>query len=352
MKIDIIGSQLIDHADSAFPTLIKLDNGNLICGFCRGNGPEIAGGSHWARSTDNGDTWQYEGVILPRTEERDGRHAVNTLRLSRCADGRAIAYGQRNYITDSTKFGTVKNEAVYCVSDPLVKTWSGPRVLPLPYKCPVEISNPILVLHDGRRLAPFTLLPDQDHLGEKVMVLESSDEGGTWDREYTVLADPERKKGFFEKKIIETAPGHLLAFAWAVELGTYRDYNNHFAISADGGRSWTPPRETGLTGQTLTPLWLGDRKFLLIYNFRRQPQGIRVALADIDGKDCRIEEDDYLWTPGQRTGSTREGIDSFDDFAFGLPSAMRLDDRTFLAVFWCKEDGVFGIRTIKFQLTR
>jgi hypothetical protein len=39
----------------------------------------------------------------------------------------------------------------------------------------------------------------------------------------------------------------------------------------------------------------------------------------------------------------------FDDFAFGLPSVVRLDNENFLSVFWSRENGVFGIKAIKFQ---
>ena len=37
-------------------------------------------------------------------------------------------------------------------------------------------------------------------------------------------------------------------------------------------------------------------------------------------------------------------------FAFGLPSAIKIDKGTFLAVHWCKEDGIFGIRSARLQI--
>lgn len=349
MKFNVINSSIIDRMDSAFPTLVKLDNGDLICGFCRGGGPEVTGGSHWSRSRNNGASWQYEGVILPPVK-KNGRRIVNSLRLSRKTNGEVIAYGQRNYISDSTKFGTLKNDAVFCISDPSVTTWSKAFPVPSNYNCPVEISNPMIMLSNGRWLSPSGLLTDKDHLGEKVIVRESCDEGRVWGKEYTVFADKMGKKGFFEPKIIETIPGRLIAFAWTVELGTYKDLDNHFAISNDSGRTWSEPRPTPISGQTLTPLWLGDNQFLLVYNYRKSPQGIKLAFAEISAQECRILKDEYLWRPKTNKNSAKSGINSFDDFAFGLPSATRLDDETFLVVFWCKENGIFGIRQIKFRI--
>lgn len=351
--INIIADGFIHHQDSAFPSLVKLNNGDLICGFNVGGGPEATGGSDWARSTDNGDSWHYEGVILPRSE---APIRTNTLRLSRTADGRVIAYGQRNYLQgDKAVFGTMENDSVFCIADAECRTWSQPRVIPLQAKVPVEVSNPMVVLADGRWLAPAALLPNPEQLGEKVIVRESSNEGKNWGNEYTVFVDPEGKKGFFEQKIIETMPGKLLAFAWTVELGTYKDFTNHYALSTDGGRSWSNPQATQINGQTLTQFWLGDDDYLLIYNYRQTPQGIKIALAKLNASGCQVINEAFLWQPEKHkppvdASPNSNGIDSFDEFKFGLPSLTKLSDNSFIAIFWCYDAGNYGIKWIKFNI--
>jgi hypothetical protein len=349
MKIDITGNGIIDNMDSAFPTVVKLKNNDLICGFSRGGGPEVTGGTHWARSKDNGDSWQYEGAILS-PQPRGDKLAVNSLRLSYLNNDKLIAYGQQNFITNSTKFGTIENESIFCVSDSKVKKWSPPHIVPSNYACPSEVSNPMLVMRDGRWLAPSTLLPGKNCLGEKVVLIESCNEGKTWGNNYTVFEDKAGEKGFFEKKIIETKPGFMIAFAWTVELGSYKDLNNHFTISNDGGRSWCKPIETEIDGQTLTPFWLGENNFLVIYNYRKHPQGIKLAWVNIVNNKCKILDSEYLWQPIKYKESNKEGIDSFDDFAFGLPSLNILEDNTFLAVFWGKDNENFSIKWIKFKI--
>ncbi|MFA6714050.1 MAG: sialidase family protein [Victivallales bacterium] len=349
--VKVIETNCISQDNSAFPTIVKLENGDLICGFNVGGGPEITGGSDWARSTDKGGVWKREGCILPST----GNPAtVNSMRLSRTADGRILAYGQRNYSDgENTKFGTLKNEAVFCVADPACRQWSKAVVVPHRSSCPLEVSNPIVVLTDGRWLAPAALLPDAEHLGEKVIVSESCDEGKSWNNEYVVFTDPNREKGFFEQKLIETEPGKLLAFAWTVKMGEYHDLSNHFAWSEDGGRSWEKAIPAPINGQTLSPFWLGRNKFLLIYNYRCSPQGIKLALAEITSSACNILDETFLWRPTNKTGksqSSKDGIEAFDGFAFGLPSLTALDDKEFLAVFWNKVNGTYGVNSIKFRL--
>ncbi|MFA6714057.1 MAG: sialidase family protein [Victivallaceae bacterium] len=349
--IKIIETKCINQNDSAFPTIVRLLGGDLICGFNAGGGPEVTGGSFCSRSADNGNTWKDNGCILPRTEKPV---TVNSMRLSMTGDGRVLAYGQRNYLQgENTKFGTLKNEAVFCVSDSYCRLWSEVKVIPHTHSCPLEISNPIVVLADGRWLAPAALLPDAEHLGERVIVSESCDEGKSWNNEYTVFADAKREKGFFEQKIIETEPGKLLAFAWTVKMGCYSDLCNHLAWSYDGGISWREAMPTTIRGQTLSPFWLGRNRFLLVYNYRHSPQGIKLALADIADSECKILAETFLWRPVYDKNATtayKNGIESFDAFSFGLPSVISIGSKEFLAVFWSKENDTYGINSIKFSL--
>ncbi|MFC1454450.1 hypothetical protein ACFLQL_04630, partial [Verrucomicrobiota bacterium] len=46
----------------------------------------------------------------------------------------------------------------------------------------------------------------------------------------------------------------------------------------------------------------------------------------------------------------KTGVDEFDSFAFGFPTAIRLNDGSYLATHWCKENGRFGIRWTKLNV--
>ena len=50
--IEVLESGYVDRADSAFPTLVALDTGEIVCGFSRGGGPYATGDTHCARSAD------------------------------------------------------------------------------------------------------------------------------------------------------------------------------------------------------------------------------------------------------------------------------------------------------------
>ena len=349
--ITVADSGHVHRGDSAFPTLVRLDNGDLICGFNVGGGPNATGGTDWARSTDRGQTWSWEGVILPRT---DDPVTTNTLRLSRTADGVLLAYGARKYPgSGKVVFGRDRTEPVLCRSVDGGRTWTASEVIPTDVPGPFEISNPVVVLADGRWLAPAATLTDPQRLGERVVAFESANQGQSWPAWRTVFEDPASEKGFFEQKVIELTPGHLMAVAWTVTLGDYADLENHFTTSRDAGRTWGPIHSTGIQGQTMTPIWLGGNRLLVLYNRRYGEQAVMMCLVTFTDDSWRVEFEDVLWSAAahrDRPDDAESGIDEFDAFQFGLPSAIRLDDRELLAVHWCQEGGEFGIRWTRLRL--
>lgn len=342
-----VGQAVVSSQEAAYPTVVKLPDNDLICGYSSGGGANISGGTHWSRSPDGGESWQYGGMILPPQEHPK---TANSLRLSLTRDEKILAYGQRKYLEHGTQFGRCPNEAVFCAADLSRMDWSAACSITHSFACPVEISNPVVELSDGRWLAPAGLLSSAERLGEKVIVWESCDKGKSWNNYFTVMADPQGEKGFFEQKIIETEPGIVYAFAWTVQLGSYRNLRNSFSVSDDGGRNWQGPFEIELFGQTMTPCWLGGNHFLLIYNYRNPPHGIKIAHAEIKGRQARIFRDEYLWCPQSARQSGREGINALEDLAFGLPSLIRLDQEKFLAVFWAMERGHCLIHSMTFVL--
>ena len=359
MNIEIVASGHVTRDDAAFPTLAILGDGSLLCAYtAKGDGPNAIGGTECSRSTDGGYTWEYQGIILPRAEDPV---AVNSLRISRSSAGRLYAYGERTYLTGAGRERDFRNdvrEPVFCVSDDDGLSWSSPAVIPTALARGYEISNPMLCMGNDRLLAPAALLPDEEHLGEKVVLFESPDGGKSWPNHIVMLSDPEGKKGFFEQKVIDLGDGRLLAAAWTVILGEYSDLENHFAWSSDYGKSWSVPRPMGVRGQTLTPHLLGydgkgNCRLLCLSNRRYGDQGVVAYLVTASENSSRVELETMVWDAKMsrdRATEKSSGIDAFDDFAFGLPSAISLGDDSYLAVHWCREEGVFGIRWTRLRI--
>jgi hypothetical protein len=211
----------------------------------------------------------------------------------------------------------------------------------------------MLSLSTDRLLAPAATLPAKDRLGEQVFVAISDDSGDTWPQHCVVFEDPAKQLGFFEQKLAEFAPGRVIATAWTVTLGDYVDQQNHFSISNDGGNTWSSARTTGIQGQTLTPVPLGEDRLLVLYNRRYGRQGIVCALVTFTEEQWVVHHEEMLFdarAERKRRADIESGIDEFDSFQFGFPTAIRLSDGTMLSTHWSVEAGHCGIRWTKFKV--
>lgn len=344
-SIEILDSGIIDNRDSSFPTLVRLDNGDILAGFTVGGGPSVTGGTDLARSTDNGRSWSLQGTIL---EPGDNPRTTNSLRLSRTPQGMVIAYGTRAFPPEERKqFGSAtRKEPILCLSRDQGRTWTEPQLLPASIPGPFEIASPIIVTSNGNWLAPAATLTEQDRLGERLVMFISEDEGKTWPRTSVAMKDPEGIKGFFEQKLTRLDGDRVMAVSWTLRMGDYADFEDHFVISDDGGDTWGPLRSTGIRGQTMTPIWLGEDRLLVLYNRRYGKQGVIACLVRFTDDSWTVDCEEALWDAQASREAPREadGINELETFAFGLPSAIALDRETLLCVHWCLEQEKFGIR--------
>ena len=350
-SIEILKTGRLDERDSAYPQAVQLPGGDILCSFSVGGGPNVHGGTDFARSTDGGETWQVEGTILPPGSDPV---STNFLKLSVSPDGSTIyAYGARLYRKLGAKLGEGRRVPVLCISSDGGRSWSDAHELPTPTAWPLEISHGILPLSSGRLLAPSATLPDKSRLGEQVLVAVSDDGGKTWPDHSIVFEDPQKKLGYFEHKLAELSPGRVMATAWTVTLGDIQDRPNSFCISNDYGSTWGPARSTDINGQTLTPIPLDGNNLLVLYNRRYGKQAIAMRLVTFDDENWTTHYEGILYDPcsiRDRDENTQKGLDELDSFAFGFPTAIRLMDGTILATFWSKEKETFGISWAKLRV--
>ncbi len=349
--LEILDTTRIDERDSAFPQAVQLPDGDVLCSFSVGGGANVTGGTDWARSTDGGLTWTHEGTILPHDPRTN---LANFLKLSLARDGGTVyAYGATIDDDLTDPFGHRDADAVLCRSIDAGRTWSPPTPVPMPLDCPLEVSYAALTLQSGRLLAPAGTLPHPDRLGEHVFVAISDDGGVTWPQHSVPFHDESGKLGFFEHKFAQLPSGRVLATAWTVTLGDYRDQPNSFVLSDDDGLTWGPVHSTGIHGQTMTPLPLGDDRLLVLYNRRHGDQAIVACLVTFNEQSWQVRHEAILYDAHaryRRPEDVETGIDELDSFAFGFPTAVPLQDGNVLATHWCVEDGVCGIRATRLRI--
>jgi hypothetical protein len=346
---------------ASFPSLAQLPSGEMLATFAIGSGFESADQhTELARSSDGGRSWQLIGAVF---DERGQRPTSANLRLSRMPDGELIAFGVRadrsradEGLTNPQTQGFVETELIMLRSSDDGHTWQGPLVVEPPLVGPsFELCSPVVPLRDGRWLYPTSTWKGwngESPNGMRAIALVSHDRGHTWPEWVEVLNGTAENLIYWEQKIVDLGDGRLLAVCWAHDLGRGIDLPVQYAISADYGRSFGPPRSTGLHGQTTTPIALGDGRLLCVYRRTDKP-GLWASYARLDGDTWVNQAELPLWGhdragPGSIVGGANLSRE-FTTLKFGLPAGLLLPDGQIYVAFWCVEECVYVIRW--FRLT-
>jgi len=368
--MEVVGTGLIyrnpkPHVHSRhayFPSLVNLGGGELLCSMVIGEAFESADCRIClARSNDNGESWALQGRMLPESPEgvyseacrimraSDGTLAANVFRYDRHRTGEGLA--------NPETLGFVETEMSVWRSADGGFEWTGPEVIRPPLVGPeFELCSPMVELSDGRWILPtstWRAWDGADPTGMKAVAFISHDCGATWPEYADVLDGSAEKVIYWESKVIELSPGRLVSIGWSYDEAAQGDRTNACSISNDGGRSFGPPRDTGLHGQTAALHRLDDDRLLGVYR-RTDTPGLwaaEVSLADGTWQTLRQEP---LWAADSLlTGETDENrVRQFNVLRFGAPCIIDRDDGQVLVAFWAVEDCVGNMRWVKVAVDR
>jgi len=344
-----------------FPSIAVADNGDLVATVVLGEAFEAPNlHTYVCRSTDGGETWALADRIYPGTS---GRLTSDAVRLTALPDGSLVAVMVRcdrsehpdEGLSNAATLGFVPTETLLLHSGDQGRTWTPPAPLTPPLTGPAfELCSPITILRDGRWIWPTSTWPDWDGNcpnGIKMVALVSHDQGKTWPEYWDVMARPGKRIFFWESKIVELSDNRLLAVAWGYDDECSADLPNQYAVSNDGGLTWSGPASTELIGQTLTPIVLADNRILSVYRRIDKP-GLWANLSSLVGDRWVNQTTQPLWGAGA-TGLTDNSDDmahNFNVLRFGAPCLTHLPNGTIFLAFWCYEDCVSVIRWLKLEV--
>ena len=131
----IIYSNTLAHVHSIhgyFPSVVAMDNGEMLCSMVLGEAFEAANlSTHISRSLDGGETWQPEGRIRA---ELPGRITSNAARITAFPGGEVVMFMVRHDredypdagLTNPDTLGFVPVELLTLRSFDYGRTWSDP----------------------------------------------------------------------------------------------------------------------------------------------------------------------------------------------------------------------------------
>jgi hypothetical protein len=310
------------------------------------------------RSTDWGRSWSAPHRVWPHLRAKWSLFVG----ISRDSySGRLFLYGTRTPIgvvgeslwSEATQ-GLKANELIWAASEDNGSSWTEPSVIPMPIAGSAEAPGPICVLRSGRLVACYspynTFDPALPVDRNQVVALYSDDAGKSW-RHTSMVRFENRQSVAAEAWVVELSDGRLLGTCWHVpDHGD--DLPNKFALSHDGGTTWTPTASTGTLGQTTALAPWTDGRTLFLYNQRKHGEpGVRLAVVRPTEHSFGIEHDELVWRAETRTQSASAGnLNEWSDFSFGEPSIVRLPDETWLVTLWCIQPSGAGIRYVRLRI--
>lgn len=353
---ETIAEGFVAHAPvSCGPRCVVTRGGELLCSFMVQSKLGINDFVPMlARSSDGGLTWSQPVPVFPRG--LTDRHSIF------CSIGEGMfLHGIRTPIdspgesfwSDATQ-GLKQNELIWSHSSDDGGTWSPPRAIPMDGPGAAEAPCPLLVTRTGRWIATYSPYNTFDPAAvverERVVIACSDDQGASWSHR-DALRFPEKDTGGAEAWTVELSDGRLLTAAWHVDHTGTREFPNAYALSSDGGETWSAAVSTGIMGQSIALKALPGGRVLMVYNQRKHGEvGVWIVLARPTPESFGIEHNAPVWRAAVTTQHDTSGQHAgWTDFAFGEPSVTALPDGTLLLVLWCIQPGGSGIRFVKLR---
>jgi hypothetical protein len=311
-----------------------------------------------SRSGDGGISWQEQGMIWP--------HLQNTYSIfgsvSASPTGELFFFGSRTPIdqpgetfwSEATQ-GLKSNELIWATSVDHGATWTEPAFIPMPIPGSAEAPGPMCITRAGHFVccySPYnTFDPKVQVEHNQVVCLSSRDRGKTW-AHTAMLRFPDKDSQGAEAWVVELADGRLLGAAWHSNPVLGPSLPNVYALSCDGGLTWSPTYSTGIVGQSCSLAALGDGRALFAYNQRQQGEvGVWLAVARPTEGTFGIEANAIIWRAEMASESTASSeFKDWTGFSFGEPSITVLPDGGVLATLWCVQNGVAAIRYVRLTI--
>jgi len=350
---------------AGWPHVVELGNDHLLGVYRRGQASMSGDGLIYKlRSTDGGQTWIDEGLVWQEnkpnwdyrgpfvTKMQNGTLVLNCVRFDH-SDHDLPLY---NIETG----GYIPPENLLSLSLDDGRTWSSPRVIPLPSGLVGNCSSPVVELPDGQWMLPFETWKSYDDpapVQQRAMALWSKDKGATWN-DVTTIADGLRHgRYYWDGRFVSLEGDQLLVLFWTYDVDTEVYLPIHYARSEDGGRTWTEPTPTNIKGQTSQAVPLDEERILAVYSDRESDApGVYAVLSEDGGRTWHLETRVRVWdaTGRAETGvvDRQTNISEHISIAFGRPTALRLRNGDVGVAFWATLNCVAHCRWCRLKINQ
>jgi hypothetical protein len=220
-------------------------------------------------------------------------------------------------------------------------TWTQPGKLDAGElnKIPLPITGPIHKIDSHTLICPFETSKKYDDSGpwlHKAAYFISHDDGKTWPEYKVVAHDPENKILYWDQRIANFGNGLLVDMFWAYDNVRNSELNAYMSKTADGGRTWTQPADTGLVGQPW-PIAINEHTLAVVSADRNKSQAIKIFLTDNFGRTWDAAPPLMIYNQQQqivKSKTLNEYLVDMTSWSYGLPSGIKLSNGNVLVTYY------------------
>lgn len=333
----------------SFPTIEILPSGRWLAGFRAADKKKdaLSMKAMMTWSDDQGKTWvsPFEPVQLPLVDGRPGNsHSLYFLALGESKVLLLINWVDAGdphapFFDPATE--SLKDTRIfYSISDNEGADWSDPCLIDSQAAGgPVPLTGPPMRLADGSLICQFEINKfrgDSKPWIHRSALLFSRDGGFSWPEMRLVTNQP----GMFywdQRPLVLSDGKRLVNFFWTFDGVTNQYRNIHRSESADGGKSWSQPQDTGVYGQPGRPVQLPDGQLVLVTIDRRKFPEIFLHLSNDEGKS--FDSSDCLVSFDQERQDSQfmkmdEAWEEMSRYSVGHPQLLALENGDIMVYFY------------------
>lgn len=343
------GANTPEYSSCAFPGICQLKSGTLLASF-KGAARKIPDNATDRAVTvfsyDNGKTWS-EPVELFAPPIVDGKPTtMRTLYFIEVSEGHLLAVA--NAVDATMEELPYYNEETEGLKDTYIlvshsadegKTWSTMQRVQVQsfYDMPLPLTGAPFLTKDGRIGIQFEV--NKPYYETKYWVHNScavySDDGGyTWGNEVIITNNPDIY--YWDQRLATLDDGRIADIFWTFDRRKGDYINIHYCESMDGGRSFGPLTDTGLSGQPGNIVSGKDGSLVTIYINRDAAPIIKLAQS-FDGKtwqDVLTVFDYGINMKMKQNAGMNDVWAEMGAFNTGHPFLMRLQNGDLLTYFY------------------
>jgi hypothetical protein len=353
------------RATQAFPGVAVLSSGVTLACYLTGTTKDSADETiEIRRSGDLGRSWSAPERPFTPAAVHGAQGSLKVCHLTELAPGHVLAAAM--WVDRSTYPGqpTFNPETDGCLpmaillaeSRDFAHTWSSWRAVSLPEEVgPPSLTCPIMKLPDGALAMSIetnkTYL-DRSQWYQRVVYFRSSDGGRTWGGPFVSGFDRTGRVFNWDQRAAVAPDGRIVAYTWVYDTETRSYRNVHRRISADGGQTWGPHLDMGVTDQPARPAIFPDGRVVFAWVDRFRTHSIRARLASsIDGAlDPRSEVVVYEHGTKRKDDADPGGALGGPVWTYGLPFVEALPDGSALVVYYAGSETEMSVHWARLHL--